>query len=273
MTADELRSWFDMPAVMLVAELPDGRIGGYADMVDHAEEHLRFPIDLRVPPGEHAAEIGAALVEAIEARAGDTAVEGATARLFVPSTYDLALRIAVERGYEPFRYSFQMRIEFDGELQAPEWPEGISVRTFVRGADDEAVYEAQNDAFSDHFEHARWPYESWRQWAFGESFDPSTWFVAVDGDEIAGVCLCRAEAGPGGEVGWVNALGVRPRWRRRGIASALLLHAFAEFRARGKRGAGLGVDGLNTTGAVALYEGVGMHVARRFDQYRKPLPA
>jgi mycothiol synthase len=66
-------------------------------------------------------------------------------------------------------------------------------------------------------------------------------------------------------------LGVRPRWRRRGLARALLLHAFSEFRARGKHGAGLGVDGLNLTGAVALYEGVGMHVARRFDQYAKPL--
>jgi ribosomal protein S18 acetylase RimI-like enzyme len=50
-----------------------------------------------------------------------------------------------------------------------------------------------------------------------------------------------------------------------------LLHAFSEFRARGKHGGGLGVDGLNLTGAVALYEGVGMHVARRFDQYAKPL--
>ena len=66
-------------------------------------------------------------------------------------------------------------------------------------------------------------------------------------------------------------LGVRRPWRRRGLGRALLLHAFGEFRARGKRGAGLGVDGLNPTGAVRLYEQAGMHVARRFDQYAKPL--
>jgi mycothiol synthase len=269
-----MRSWFEMPdLVMLVVERPDGRIAGYADLTDHGEKHLRFPIDLRVPPGEGAPEVADALVAAMEARAAEMADEGATVRLFVPSTYDLGLRIAEARGYEPFRYSFHMRIDFDAGLQSPEWPEGISVRAFVRGADDEAVYEAQGDAFSDHFEHARWPYENWRQWAFGESFDPSTWFLAVEGDEIAGVSLCRADAGPGGELGWVNVLGVRRPWRRRGLGSALLLHSFAEFRARGKRGAGLGVDGLNTTGAVALYEGAGMHVARRFDQYRKPLPA
>jgi mycothiol synthase len=256
---------------MLVAELPDGRIGGYADLIDYAEEHLRFPIDLRVPPGEHAHEIGAALVEEMEARAAERAVAGATTRLIVLSAYDLGLRIAEEQGYERYRYSFQMRIDFDGELETPEWPEGVSVRTFVRGADDEAVYEAQNDAFSDHFEHAAWPYEAWRQWAFVESFDPSMWFLAADGDEIAGVCLCRVESGEGSELGWVNVLGVRPPWRRRGIGRALLLHAFAEFRARGKIGARLSVDGLNPTGAVALYEGVGMHVARRYDLYSKPL--
>jgi ribosomal protein S18 acetylase RimI-like enzyme len=71
----------------------------------------------------------------------------------------------------------------------------------------------------------------------------------------------------------VNVLGVRRPWRRRGLGRALLLQAFAEFRSRGRRGVGLGVDGLNTTGAVRLYEQVGMHVARRFDHYRKPLRA
>jgi mycothiol synthase len=212
-----------------------------------------------------------ALVAEMEARSAETAVAGASTRIYVPSPYELGHRLAGERGYEPFRHSFQMRIDFEGELPEPVWPEGVSVREFVRGQDDEAVYEAQDEAFSDHFEHARWPYENWVQWAFPESFDPSLWFVAVDGGDIAGVCLCRPEGQAGPDVGWVNVLGVRRAWRRRGVARALLLHAFAEFRARRKHGAGLGVDGLNLTGAVALYEGTGMHVARRFDQYLKPL--
>jgi mycothiol synthase len=272
MTLDEMRSWFEVPnLVMLVAELPDGRIGGYADLVDHAEEHLRFPIDLRVPPGEHEREIAAALLEAMEAQAAAMAAPGASVRLSVPATYEAAGRLAEEQGYERFRYSFRMRIDLDGDLAEPEWPEGISVRPFVPGRDDEAVYEAQNDAFADHFEHTPWPYDNWREWAFTESFDPTFWFLAEDGMEIAGVCLCRSQAGAGGELGWVNVLGVRRPWRRRGLGRALLLHSFAEFGARGKRGAGLGVDGLNPTGAVQLYEQAGMHVARRLDQYTKPL--
>ena len=80
----EIRSWFEMPdLVMLVAEV-DGRIAGYADLIDQAEEHLRFPIDLRVPPG-NCQEIGAALLEAMEARAKQMALPGGSVRVFVPS--------------------------------------------------------------------------------------------------------------------------------------------------------------------------------------------
>ena len=179
---------------MLVAEI-DGRIAGYADLTDQAEEHLRFWIDLRVPPGS-GQEIGAALLEAMEVRAKKTALHGGSVRVSVPSNHDLARRLAESRGYEPFRHSFQMRIDFDGELREPEWPQGVSVRSFVPGQDDEAVYGAQDDAFTDHFEHASWPYENWRRWGFTESFDPALWLVAEDGAEIAGVCLCRAEGVP-----------------------------------------------------------------------------
>jgi mycothiol synthase len=256
---------------MLVAELEDGRLGGYADLVDVGQEHLRFPIDFRVPPSELSSEIGNSLLESMETHAAELAAPGATVRIYVPSTYDLARRLAEERGYEPFRHSFQMRLELDADLSAPECPDGVFLRTFVPGQDDEQVYDAHMEAAADGFEGARWPYEDWRRWAFVDPFDPTLWFVAEGGAEIAGVCLCRIEGQAGPELGWVNWLGVRRPWRRRGVGRALLLRAFAEFRERGKRGVGLGVDGLSPTGAVRLYEGVGMHVARRFDQYKKPL--
>jgi mycothiol synthase len=258
---------------MLVAELLDGRIAGYADLSDDALEHRRFSVDLRVPPGKDADAIAAALLDAVEVRSVELATDEASVRVFLSSADEVGRRLVEQRGYEPFRHSFRMQIEFDGELPEPVWPEGVVVRCFVPGQDDVAVYEAQDAAFVDHFEHSRSPYENWRGRAFGESFDPSLWFLAVDGDEIAGVSLCRAESGAGGELGWVNTLGVRPPWRRRGLGRALLLRSFAELRARGKRGVGLGVDALNPTGAVRLYEGAGMHVARRYDQYEKTLTA
>jgi ribosomal protein S18 acetylase RimI-like enzyme len=60
--------------------------------------------------------------------------------------------------------------------------------------------------------------------------------------------------------GWIGAIGVRPAWRGRGLAKALLLHSFREFHRRGQRRVGLGVDSENSTGATKLYESVGMVV-------------
>jgi mycothiol synthase len=266
-----MRQWFDAPHMeMLVAARPGGRVTAYADMNDQAERS-RFWIDLRVPPAEHDADVAGALLDVLEARAAEGAAPGAIVRVFVPSPYELALRLVQARGYEVVRHSFQMRIDFDGELAVPCWPERIAVRTFVPGQDDEAVYETQQEAFADGFEAVRQSYEDWRRWSFREPFDPSLWLIAEEDDEITGVCLCRSDAGAGGELGWIDSLGVRLPWRRRGLGLALLLQGFAELRARGKRGVGLGVDGLNPTGAVRLYERAGMHVARRFDQFQKSL--
>jgi ribosomal protein S18 acetylase RimI-like enzyme len=75
----------------------------------------------------------------------------------------------------------------------------------------------------------------------------------------------------GPEKGWVDDLGVRRAWRRRGLALALLQHSFREFYKRGTRKVGLGVDASSLTGATRLYEKAGMHVARQFNSYFKVL--
>jgi ribosomal protein S18 acetylase RimI-like enzyme len=71
----------------------------------------------------------------------------------------------------------------------------------------------------------------------------------------------------------VNLIGVRPEWRRRGIAEALLRAAFAEFFRRGELRVALGVDAESPTGATRLYERVGMRVFSRTVVYEKELRA
>ena len=91
-----------------------------------------------------------------------------------------------------------------------------------------------------------------------ETFDPALWFLAMDGDDVAGVALCPVYP----ESGWVRQVAARRPWRRRGIALALLRQAFGEFYRRGKREVGLVVDSYNLSGARDLYERAGMHVWR-----------
>jgi len=66
-------------------------------------------------------------------------------------------------------------------------------------------------------------------------------------------------------------LGVRKPYRKRGLGYSLLKQSFKLFQERGYTRAGLGVDASNPTGAVALYERVGLSVYVQFVNYRKML--
>ena len=71
--------------------------------------------------------------------------------------------------------------------------------------------------------------------------------------------------------GWVNSVGVRRAWRRRGIARALVAESLCVLRGAGMTSAGLGVDAENEHGALGIYEACGFRVARTDRIYRKPL--
>jgi ribosomal protein S18 acetylase RimI-like enzyme len=96
-------------------------------------------------------------------------------------------------------------------------------------------------------------------------YDPALWWMAEDGAQIAGVAVGVNFP----DMGWVRLLGVRRPWRRQGIALALLRQAFQEFKRRGQRSVGLGVDAASPTGATELYRRAGMRIDKQFAQYRK----
>jgi GNAT superfamily N-acetyltransferase len=104
-----------------------------------------------------------------------------------------------------------------------------------------------------------------------EHYDPTLWFVAFDGDEIAGGSICRRESWEDPDAGWVRSLFVLRPWRRNGLALALLHHSFGEFKRVGKHRVGLGMDAENRTGARGLYKKAGMRIKRQNDRYELEL--
>jgi ribosomal protein S18 acetylase RimI-like enzyme len=161
-----------------------------------------------------------------------------------------------------------MAIDLRDEPPAPEWPAGIVARGFRPGVDDEAVYRADLEAFSEHHLFQPRSYDEWRVFHVDAAEgDVTLWWLAWAGDELAGFII-PCESGTDAKIG---DLGVRAGWRGRGIGHALLLAAFQTLRARGRRSVRLNVDAQNVTGAVRVYEAAGMHVSRRFDVMEKQL--
>jgi ribosomal protein S18 acetylase RimI-like enzyme len=179
-------------------------------------------------------------------------------------------------GYRYLRSSYRMLIDMEETPPEPDWPDGLTIRTYDPGIDAEAVYLADQEVFRDHFGFVEEPFEEgfarFKHMMTGqEDFDPSLWWLAFEGDQLAGICLCRPHSYDDPDLGYVSTLGVRRPWRKRGLGLAFLHHAFGEFYRRGKRKVGLGVDAENLTGALRLYEKAGMHVHRQFDMFEKEI--
>jgi len=271
----EFRVWLtepnvDVPRDIRVAERA-GELVGYADVYDQNRTHTRYWFDIRVDPGRADEETARALVAWAETRACEEREPGAFLRGFVPERAALVKTALEESGYALIRHSYRMAIDAPTGAPDPEWPDGLVVRP-MREGEERAIYEVHEECFADHWEHVREPYEDWAHWTVNrEGFDPSLWYVVTDGEEIAAYALCR-EHDAETDMGWVDMLGTRGPWRRRGLGKALLHHVFREFESRGYARIGLGVDAESLTGANRLYGSVGMRVIRRFDVYEKTLP-
>ena len=254
-----------------VVEDANGRIVGAATITDRARAYLDATV---VTHPEHRGRgIASHLLTLVEERARERvadAPEGARVVLgnFATAVNEGAMALLRERGYTESRHFWRMSIEMTEEPPAPEWPEGVSVRTFVQGQDERITYEASMETFQDHWGSVRRDFDTWvKQRTQKESFDPTLWFLAMDGDEVAGFSLC----GYATETPWVETLGVRRPWRRRGLGLAFLLHSFVELWRRGARTVALGVDAENLTGATRLYERAGMKADRDWVRFEKEL--
>jgi mycothiol synthase len=168
-------------------------------------------------------------------------------------------------GFKEVRRHHTMLVDMADSDPATEEPEGIFIRSCTE-EDAEVIHRLIGDTFAEHWGFTPISYETWRKQSF-ERTDThlDMWFLAFEGDEPVGFLVGR----PMEDMGWVADLGVRKRWRKRGIGSALLTRSFADFKRRGIEKIALGVDASNETGAVRVYEQVGMKPSRVYLTYEK----
>jgi mycothiol synthase len=187
---------------------------------------------------------------------------------------EAAGRLFVSLGYHYVRTFWVMRVDLGGTRVEVTDAAGVAIRSFDPEADVERVYEALREAFDDHWGGPFHSLERWRHRSIdgeGANFDPTLWFVAEEGNEVVGAICCTAITPRADDTGEVGYLAVRRQWRRRGVALALLLTAFAELGRRGTARCELSVDSENPTGATKLYERAGMQVAYGWDVWEKTL--
>jgi mycothiol synthase len=263
----ETDAWLAVPA-----GAPGGDPVAYAMLQSRTGGRMRGHV--AVHPARRGAGIGTALAGLLEGRARERIgeVEDRDTQVTLEGwiNADAAADAGWARGlgYEWTRRFLRMRIDMSEAPPAPEWPDGITVRTFRLGVDDRAAFEAQQAAFADHWGSVQTPFEAWMQRTQRHDFDPELWLLALDGERVVGISTNSVIPD---NLGWISGLGVVRSHRRRGIARAILLQAFNDFSRRGQRSVALGVDADSPTGATKLYEAAGMRVVESHDQVRKQL--
>jgi mycothiol synthase len=269
----------DLTRDLFLAEL-DGHLIAYVRVGWHDEPDTRVyePI-VFLDPVVPAHPIFDALFDLAERRLAEIAAAhdpGPKVARTNVTDVDAVLEAAIRaRGYQPVRrYYAMVRPTMDDLPDAP-LPAGLEIRE-VRAEDMEAIYEAEIEAFRDHWGFAE-PGEAERDQFFNDPVesDTSLWRVAWDGPQVAG--MVRSYIHPeqnerlGRKRGMVEHISVRRPWRRRGLARALIAASFPLLRERGMTEGALGVDAQNEGGAVGVYERCGFQVVSRGTEYSRPL--
>lgn len=259
---------FDRHSCLVVTDA--GRVAAHAEVFGRNPE-LSVDTWVRVHPDHRGRGLGAALLTWAEERADKIIPRDKTPKIYnsAPTTDRAAWDLLVQRGYEPVRVFWHMERDLSGGIDDAQPVAGVTIRPFQAGdpADADAMYHALEGAFAEH-----WGFEPFAREAYDrelERRDQTLIWFAVAVDEVVGVLTAVIVEG----TGWIDDLGVRKPWRRRGIGRSLLLRSFAALAERGLGTVMLNVDSTNTTGATHVYESVGMRVRRAWNVFEKPLRA
>lgn len=270
--AELRRDWLGLNLAedALVVTTPAGEIVGYADIFNR--NFVQTNVYAFAHPGPEQNALFRRLVAWGEEwlatrKPADPALPPTEIHYFRPAKDTESLRTLESLGYGYVRTHYLMEAKLSAPPPAPHWPEGVTVRTYQPGADDDDLFLGGEESFRDMWNRPDSTKERWLQPTQSEDFDPTLWFLPYDSrtGEVCGVCLCSIVGG----LGKVDSLGIRRPWRRQGLGMALLRHAQAEFRRRGIHTIELAVDAESPTGAPRLYERAGFVVEKRYSRYVK----
>jgi mycothiol synthase len=183
-------------------------------------------------------------------------------RLWAHGEQPGAVAVAHRLGFRRTRTLWQMRRSLLSPMPAPELPDGVTIRTFEVGVDEEPWLAVNNRAFAEHREQGRWTLEDVRMRESEDWFDPAGFFLAERDGEIVAFHWTKVHGSvehDGHEhppVGEVYVVGVDPSAQHLGLGKAMTLVGLRHLRARGLAQVMLYVDDDNPR-AIALYQSLG----------------
>jgi mycothiol synthase len=235
----------------------DGRLAGYGHL-DPTDPVEGPAAEMVIDPPYRREGLGLALGNALLAEAGDGM------RLWAHGELPAAASLAAAAGFGRVRALWQMRRSLQTRIGRPQLADGVTVRTFVPGQDEDAWVALNHRAFARHPEQGAWTRADLDLREREPWFDPDGFFLAERDGRLAGFHWTKIHGGHPGEpgehghepIGEVYVVGVDPDERGTGLGRALTLVGLRYLRSRGLAQVMLYVDETNSA-AIGLYESLG----------------
>ncbi len=233
----------------VVAAGDDGAWVGYGHL-DLTDRIQGASAEVVVHPDRRRQGVGAALVGRMLAEADPLPL-----RLWAHGHHPAAERLAATLGFTRVRDLWQMRRSLHGDLPSAQAPEGVSLRSFRPGEDDEAWLRVNARAFAEHPEQGSMSADDLVQRMQEPWFDADGFLVAERAGEMVGFHWTKVHAGDD-PVGEVYVVGVDPSAQGLGLGSVLTLAGLWHLRDRGLDQVMLYVESDNAA-AIRVYERLG----------------
>jgi mycothiol synthase len=239
----------------------DGELAGYGHL-DPTDPVEGPAAEMVIDPAARQRGLGLVLGQALSDEAGSAGL-----RLWAHGDLPAAARLASAAGFHRSRALWQMRRSLQSRIGNPQLADGIAVRAFRIGQDEDAWVTLNHRAFSRHPEQGAWTRADLEIREREPWFDPDGFFLAERDGGLAGFHWTKihggsSESGPSSSghghepVGEVYVVGVDPSARGTGLGRALTIIGLRYLRGRGLSQVMLYVDEANTA-AIGLYESLG----------------
>lgn len=224
----------------------------------------RFYLDIYTRPG------AATLVQSLDLALELARDRNPEYRLWLGTqSNDFAYKSLLEsRGFSILRKYWTLEMGLPSEVE--HQPEDLGVIREIDLSKTEEVrtyYDIHQDSFSKHFGFMPREFQDWCELVLRDREETSmrVWIISVDGEDV-GFVDCNDEL-VHEDTGYVSGLGVRHAFHGRGLGEALLRHAIRANSEWGRSKLALNVDAGNESGALRLYEKVGMKPISEWHQY------
>lgn len=261
-----IRGFFD-PAITRLAKSPDSESWESFITLNPDRSRKRFYLDIYTIPGASTLELSLAMAIDL-AKEFDPSFQ---LWLGTQSNDQFYKSLLESRGFGLIRKYWTLEMDLDQTASESKYSQGLIREINVKDEQElRSFHSVHQDSFSKHFGFMPRSFEEWSKFVLQDSEELGlrAWLISVNGEDV-GFLDCNDEL-KHEDCGYVAGLGVRLAHHGNGLGEDLLRHAIKVHAELGRKKLCLNVDAGNESGALRLYEKVGMKPFSEWHQYENP---